>query len=114
MPEQKGATAMSTPTLTDKRKAVLIREIRSPRGQQGEIVAIWTDSRCLNNPTVLYYSLARETWDSEDHDHLIRRTRRVSVRKMIETGAWLELHLGEPIRIVRSSPRAADDVPALW
>ena len=104
----------SPPSLTDKRKAVLIREIRSPREQQGEIIGIWTESRCLNNPTVLYYSLAREAWASEDHHTLIRRSRRVSVRKMIETGAWLELHLGERIRVVRSSPRAADDVPGLW
>ena len=104
----------SPPSLTDKRKAVLIREVRSPVEQRGDLIGIWTESRCVRNPTVLYYSLRRETWDSEDHDRLIRRTRRVSVRKMVETGAWLELHLGEPIRIVRSSPRAADDVPALW
>ena len=93
--------------------AILVREIRSPLRERGEVLAVFVGTRTLNDPSVLVYSVTRDEWRVEHHRHLLWRSKRAALTDRNRTFAVLT-EMGERVRIVSASPRAADEMSARW
>jgi len=86
---------------------VLIRIVKSPVEERGELVAVYVDSRTASDPNVLLYSVTNDQWRVEHHRRLMWRTRRASPT---ERAIALETltQIGERVRILSAAPRALD------
>jgi hypothetical protein len=84
---------------------VLIRLVRSPLADRGELLVVHVDTRTISNPEVLVYSVTRSEWRVEHHRHLMWRTKRANLSQRADAADALS-QMGIAVRILQAAPRA--------
>ena len=98
---------MSTVT----RSRVLIRVLKSPVTERGELLALYIDSRTAHDEHEVVYSITKGTYRVEHHRRLMWKSRRASIDEVERARDHL-LHMGEIVLILRNAPPPTDETPA--
>ena len=76
---------------------VIVRVVKSPKEQRGQILIVLPESRSFSGKEVLIFALERETYLVEDLRRVMDRTRAADPHTAAESRRQFEYIYGEPV-----------------
>jgi len=95
---------------------VMVRIVKTPPADRGEVLAVYVDSRTLTDPDEVVYSVTRDAFRVEHHQRLMWRTRPATSNQAADAQDRLA-DIGEKVTVLKhglrySAKQRADEAPA--